>query len=88
MLSSLLGTYDIMQMVGLSISYLRVMGIHQPRTVVTLPTIIPQWEGHQNPRYPHSNASEPPDDFDGQWEQEGYYGAPHQNRNPPYHGLY
>ena len=39
----------------------------------------PQWEGHQNPRYPHSNTSGPPDDFDGQWEQEGYYGAPHQN---------
>ena len=49
MLSSLLGTYNIMQMVGLGISYLRVMGIHQlrvmgihqPGTVVTLPTMIP-----------------------------------------------
>ena len=65
------------------------MGIHQPGTMVTLPTMIPPpWEGHQNPRYPHSNTSEPPDDLDGQWEQEGYYGAPHQNRNPPHRGLY
>ena len=47
----------------------------------------PQWEGHQNPTYPRSNASEPPDDFDGQWEQD-YYGAPCQNRNPPYRGPY
>ena len=48
-LSSLLGTYDIMQMVGHSVSYLGVMGIHQLRvmgipqtgTMVTLPNMIP-----------------------------------------------
>ena len=64
-------------------------GYPPTRTMVTLPTMIPpQWEGHQNPRYPHSNASEPPDDFDGQRKKEGYYGAPHQNQNPPYRGLH
>ena len=27
---------------------------------------LPQWKGHQSSRYPRSNASEHPDDYDGQ----------------------